>query len=104
MKHRLVIIQIACFTFSNCSGDKKKIKEEVLAELDLRIQELVDQKNLQCKEDAIAKAEEYVDSVILSLKLKPIKDSLYQPAIPDKPSFVPIDSAVFKEDSTFIRK
>ena len=57
-----------------------------------------------CRSTILSLAETSVDSIILNLEIDPLKDTLYAPTIPDKPSFVPVDSAVFmdvpKSDTT----
>ncbi len=54
----------------------------------------------ECRAEALLKAEEIVDSIILTWDLNPIDDTLYRPTIPDKPKYIPVDTSVFKSESS----
>ena len=50
-----------------------------------------------CDAAILELAEMSVDSIILELNIDPLKDSLYNPSLPVKPEFIPIDSAIFND-------
>lgn len=59
------------------------------------VAELTQERKEACREEALRQAEYIADSIVASYQINPLPDTLYQPHVPVKPEFVPIDSTVF---------
>lgn len=84
----------------SCTESQSQIREQALKELDIKIEILKKKKDQECRQQAFIEAELFVDSVIHSMLLSPIDDSLYAPPIPTKPKFIQVDSSVFNSQSS----
>lgn len=78
-----------------CTESQEEIDRQVMEVYEKRVAEFSSQRLEACRLDALRLAEELADSIILSLSLNPLRDSLYRPVIPARPDFIPVDTAVF---------
>lgn len=96
----IVTLGLVSILSSSCIESKSEIREQALRELDIKIGILKKKKEQECREQAFIEAEIYVDSLIGTMLLSPIDDSLYKPPIPQKPEFIQVDSSVFNSQSS----
>lgn len=87
---------VLLFIWCSCVDDDLRTAEEAHEELTRMITRYSANHLERCKDNALRDAEYAVDSIIREWQINPI-DSLYSPVVPPRPSFVPIDSAVFIE-------
>ena len=78
----------------------EKNRELALKELQIKIDLFTDKKMKECRQQAFIEAETHVDSLITELLINPLSDTLYQPDIPMKPEYIPVDNSVFKSQSS----
>lgn len=97
---RLYIITCLTTLLIGCQNGQELNKELALQELELKIELYKQRKMDDCKAEAIREAEVLVDSIIQASTFTPIKNQNYNPAIPTKPSFIPVDSSVFKSQNS----
>jgi len=90
---RVSIICIAILSLG-CGPSQEEIDIIVQTEYDKRVLELKSQERLKCQKEALAVAELVTDSIILSLRLNPIPDTLYNPGKPAKPTFIATDTTL----------
>ena len=83
------------FMISGCDESKEEIQAKVQAHYQTRVAELNAKKRAECRTEALRIAEIIADSIVYSLQINPLSDSLYQPSIPERPKYVPVDSSVF---------
>lgn len=100
ISNRLYIIIFVAILWTGCQNGQELNKELALQELELKIELYKQRKMEDCKAEAIREAEVIVDSIIQSSTFAPIKNQNYNPAIPTKPSFIPVDSSVFKSQNS----
>jgi len=61
----------------------------------IKVEELRAKKLLECKSEALRLAEVIADSLVRALQIDPLSDPLYNPEIPDRPQYIPVDTSVF---------
>ena len=101
MKGKMYVLGIL-FLVIACTNNKEAMRSAIDEEFQRQLKNFEIMKNAQCRQAALTEAEHYVDSLILSLKIKPMRDSIYNPEIPLKPEYVPVDSVVFKKRNSGI--
>lgn len=71
----------------------------------LRMKQELEKSSVEaCKKAMVAKAEIYVDSILMTLEFDPLNDDMYKPELPERPFFVPVDSSVFLDTVGLIIK
>ena len=61
-------------------------------EFERKVMDLRTERERVCYKNAFAEAEILSDSIVRTLQINPLGDSLYRPAVPSRPDFVPTDS------------
>ena len=96
-RHRTTLAALLCvLLLAGCAGDKEKIVQEKVAE---KVADFRKKKNMECRQSLFAKAEQIVDSLLLSEAESALQDSLsrLRPFRPTQPPAVPpIDSNAVK--------
>ena len=94
---RLYYLVIICMLIcSSCHDDESFIREEAKKEFELKVNAFIQQHEDQCRKEALDEAEIFVDSLIARMGIQPLAEEEYQPEIPGKPEYVPVDSSVFR--------
>ena len=99
MKTALYII-MASMILVACEDENKTYISLAQKELNVKIEQHKKLLMEECRKKALEEAETLVDSIILTWELRPIDDSIYVPKVPEKPKFIPVDSMVFKSQSS----
>lgn len=100
----LVLVSISFALLSSCDGKKKEEKVDV----ETQIRNTVDEKLItletrrlnKCKEDALKKAEEMVDSMLIAQAKLTSSDTISKPPKPPKPELLEVKKA---KDNTPIK-
>jgi hypothetical protein len=100
MKRIWIGICLLLLIVVSCGDREKMIQELALQELDLKIKTHTHKKQSECGAQAIEEAEMIVDSIIRYSYFSPINKDNYNPTIPPKPAFIPVDSSVFKSENS----
>jgi hypothetical protein len=87
---------LSLFVSISCNDDQVFIREEAKKEFELKVNAFIKEHEDQCKKEAIDQAETFVDSLIARMGIQPLAEEEYQPEIPGKPEYVPVDSSVFR--------
>ncbi len=95
MCNRVFYWLIASFIATSCIGDNDKMRKAMMEEYKRLRTEYESEQKESCRLSLLLLAEKSVDSIILTMQINPIRDSLYSPDVPTKPKFVPVDSTVF---------
>lgn len=82
-------------TISSCGLSEEEINMKAEEVFKNRIEKIKKEKMAECRSEAARIAEEIVDSLIYAQQLNPLQENQYNPTIPKRPVFVPVDSAVF---------
>jgi len=80
----------------SCESDNDFIREEALKEFELKASAFKKERDLLCRGEALVEAESYVDSIIARMAIQPLAEDQYQPEIPEKPQYLPVDSSVYR--------
>ena len=75
-----------------CKLSKEEKEMLAKAEFERKVSELKAERERVCYKNAFAEAELLADSIVRTLQINPLGDSLYRPEIPQRPDFVPTDS------------
>lgn len=97
MRLLLITILLCCWA---CNDPTVENRELAFKELEIKVDFHTNKRLEECRRDAWLDAEEYVDSIVNQLELYLIDNNVYQPTIPQKPNFVPVDSSVFNSKSS----
>lgn len=100
MKYYLLYMTSLLLFLSSCTNGEALNKELALKELEIKIEQYRSRKMEDCRAEAIKSAEIIVDSIIRTSTFAPIKNQKYNPTIPVKPNYVPVDSSVFKSKNS----
>ncbi len=88
------------FLWFSCGPSKEELRQQAIAEMNIKIETLKTKKRQECEAQAFMEAEVFVDSIIEAMFLNPINDTLYSPPVPPKPKYVSVDSSVFNSQSS----
>lgn len=84
------------FLLISCGGlTEAEIEVQAKERFLRRAAQLRIEKMQECKQEIARKAQISVDSMIRSLDINPLNETLYKPPIPERPAFVEVDSSVF---------
>lgn len=82
---RLLLSFLVAFVCASCA--KEVTQEELIREaVDLKVQQWKAAEAKRCSDEAYAKAEAYVDSLLVAISLETKLDTIPKPAKPEKPS------------------
>lgn len=94
MKVTVLSIALCLLTLVSCGLSEEDMMRLAKLEFENKVKLLEQERSLICNKDADARAEILADSIIRELRINPLKDSLYRPFVPPKPTYVETDSTV----------
>jgi len=94
LKHYIWLLFISLL-FIGCESSEEDIQVQVDTQYNIKVEELRAKKLLECKSEALRLAEVIADSLVRALQIDPLSDPLYNPEIPDRPQYIPVDTSVF---------
>ncbi len=94
------VIIISLIVWTSCEDPDIANRALALEEMQLKIELHTSKRMEECRKEAWLEAESYVDSIINEIEIDLIGKSVYQPIVPKKPKFTPVDSAVFNSKSS----
>ena len=83
-----------------CGSSDEEMRKLAIEEFERKVKILKSEQRQLCFKSALIIAEQKADSIIFERRINPLRDSLYRPRIPEKPAFVPTDSAVVNSKQT----
>ena len=91
----LLSIVLTVVMIGSCKPSEEEIQAQVLAQYDIKVAALKTKKHAECQVEALRLAEIIADSIVYNFQINPLSDPLYQPIIPSRPDYIPVDSSVF---------
>lgn len=92
----LWVIMSLLVTLCSCINEQEEILRMAQIEYERKIEVIKRSHTNKCREEVIWAAEEIVDSLILLSRPRPLTSEEYAPTIPNRPTFVPPDTALLK--------
>jgi len=90
---RFICGMIILCGLGSCGLSEEEVVRIATQEYERKARLLRQQEADICKKAALEIAEIKADSIVRSLQLNPLKDTLYRPPVPPKPAFIETDSA-----------